>query len=261
MRWEIVKQAWEMAKKTFPSARIYVDLPPRFSAKGSCPVLDLEKNEPLGNIDYSIVGLGGKPTLVLQLGEQCKKASLDNVSLEVKTSVKELKPAKLGAKDVLGKCQDLRDVGQRVAILAAGHESSPLRGQDSIRRSTLIDWMSKEGFPKDSFPYAKASLKNMGIVVQDFNLRDAKRKNKPSFQEQDVVRVVDPNMRDEGKCGRVIQVARQGKDKQKDKNKGFAYLVRIDGASKESWFAEWQLAPNRAGSVPGVMPMGERQNA
>ena len=264
MRWDIVKQAWGMAKQAFPSAgKIYVHIPSRFSAKGSCLVMDLEQDKSLGNIEYSIIGFGGKPTLVLQLGEQCKKASLDRVLIDMRTSFGETKPLKLGAKDIVSKCSDLVAIGKRAAALAIGHESSPLRETETVGRFALRAWMSKEGFPEDAVPYAEDELRSMGIAVSGFNFKDAKRRRKkePLYQQQAVVRIVDPNMRDENKCGRVVQVVpSKGKDK-KDKDKNFAYLILVNGTSAPVWFAEWQLAPNLAGTVPGVMPMGEMQNA
>jgi len=255
MRWNIVKQAWEMARKAFPAAKLYVDIPPRFSSKGKCAILDLEKDEPLGEIEYSIVGVGGKPTLALQLGGQTRKASLDRISIETQASLGTLKPLKLGSRDVLGK--SIESAGEKAAALAIGHPSSPLRGSKEVGRAALRSWMSKEGFPEEAVPHAEAKLKELGVAVP-FNSKEAKKHKEPLFRQQAIVRVVDPGMRDENKCGRVVQVSRKEPKKGKGappSYSGFAYLVLIDGASSPAWFAEWQLAPNLAGAVPSVPNM------
>jgi len=273
MRWEIVKQAWKMAKQAFPKAtRIYVDIPPRFSFKGACQVMDLDKDCSLGEIMYSVVGLQGKPTLVLQLGDQIKQAALDQVAIEMKVGTTDTKIPKLGGKDVLvGVSPEV--IGQRGAVLACAHATSPFLGKDTIASPSLRAWLVKEGFAEDTIPYVSESLKSMGIAVTGFNFRGAKRNRhkQPLYQQQAIVRIVDPNMRDQNKCGRVVQVSKQGKDK--DKKQYFAYLVMVDGTSKPVWFAEWQLVLNHAGYIPAAaapmqaiaseqkVPSGGDQNA
>lgn len=264
MRWDIVTKAWSMARNAFPSAkRLYVDLPQKFSHKGSCSVFDLEKGyEPLGSIEYSIVAFAGKPTLVMSLGGQQKTAALAPCSMELTTMNGRLKPLRLGASDVLGKCASLADAGERAALLAVGHGSSPLRGKDSVDKFALREWVAQEGFPEGCFPYAEAKLEEIGVAVRGFNLREAKRHKKEQalYQPQMAVRVIDPNMRDHNKCGKIVSVWKQKSKRVKGQEKktppGFWYLVWIDGTSKPVWFAEGQLAPNMAGAIPVPPPIG-----
>ena len=265
MRWDIVTKAWDLAKNAFPSVkRIYVDLPQKFSPKGTCSVFDLEnRDEPVGGIEYSIVAFAGKPTLVLALGDQRKMASLERCSLDLPVATGEMKPLRLGAKDVLGKCASLADAGEKAALLAAGHPSSPLKDKACVEKTALRDWMVAEGFPEESLPYAQAKLQQIGVSVQSFNLREAKqakhKKRHALFQPQMVLRVIDPNMRDHNKCGKVVSIWRQKRKKVKGQQKKtppmFWYLIWIDGTSKPVWFAEKQLAPNMAGALPMEMPV------
>ena len=63
MRWEILKKAYALAKKSFPDAKsLFVDIPPKIGIEGSCTIYDLEKQDaPLGKAEYKTCFSAGSP--------------------------------------------------------------------------------------------------------------------------------------------------------------------------------------------------------
>ena len=78
MRWEVIKQAWRMAKVQFPNIQsLYVQVPVVLAHKGYVPIFDLtDAKTPIGAIDYQVVSKGSGRNVRLALGADSAEVRL-----------------------------------------------------------------------------------------------------------------------------------------------------------------------------------------
>jgi hypothetical protein len=239
MRWNIVKQAWSLAREKFPKAkRLFVELPDRFRGFGECAVLDLETpDKPLGKITYEAHCEDGKPVLSMKLQDgQVKTAMPRFASLDMKTESSEAQLAKkfsICAADIMAKYPEPRILGEQIAYLIAGHEDG-LSKTAELDEYMVHDWVEKHGFPAESVFHAEEKLDELGLKIA--------RKKEKKFKNFEKVRIVDPGSRDYNEGAQII-----GRKRDKDKNDW--YQVIVDGSSQPIWLNERQLAKNEVGSL------------
>lgn len=253
MRWEAIKQAWALARESFPSVkRLYVELPHRFRDSGECPVFDLEKaDEPIGKIAYKTTCIDGNPLIFMNLHGKEKSASVTRVpSIEFPVPAAPLqKVAYLDAKSVMAQYQDPGDLAEQVAYLAMGHETGPLHNVKTaaLTERDLKTWLLDAGFQPGILPHAVKALGRMGIDIvksEDYNLREAKHK-KRRFENYQKVRVVDPRSREYQEGAQIL-------DHKRDKENNDWYQVLVDASSIPTWFHESQIQANDVGSVSEI---------
>ena len=146
MRWEIIKKAWQLANQKFPKAKLYVDMPDRFTGSGECSIFDLEKpNDPLGKIVYQARCEDGKPVLSMKIDETEEKAELSKTAalqFKVASQIQDLaKKNTILASDIMAQYRDPAELGEQVAYLIVGHED----GLGVRLDSNLVDeWISMQ---------------------------------------------------------------------------------------------------------------------
>lgn len=253
MRWKVIKEAWQLARESFPKVeRLYVSFPDRFRNSGECEVLDLEKpGVPLGRIDYKMGCHDQSPVVFMSLDKRSKSVSLPRqAALELKIeTVPPGKASSIHAEDIIEKYGDSSVLGEQLAYLCVGHEEGPLylSKRDSIDETDLADWIKKAGFPPRVLPHVTGKLEEMGIAVlpeDRFNLKLAKgkKKHKQKFPDFTKVRVTDPRLLSENRGGQI---------KGWDKNDG-GYWVLVDGASKPIKMYENQFEENTVGNIDKI---------
>lgn len=247
MRWKVIKEAWQLARESFPKVeRLYVSFPNRFRNSGECEVVDLEKpREPLGKIDYQMGCHDETPVVFLSMNKASKSVDLPKqAALELKTEVVPLsKASSICAEDIMAKYADSPVLGEQLAYLCVGHEEGPLyrSQQDSISESALSDWIRKAGFPQEVLPHVTGNLGKMGIrtFAEEGQFNRKKKKQKQKFPDFAKVRIVDPRLLSENRGGQI---------KKYDKTDG-GYWVLVDGASQPVKMYEQQLAENQVGNM------------
>jgi hypothetical protein len=248
MRWNVIKEAWQLAKESFPKVeRLYVSFPDRFRGSGECDVVDLEKpGESLGKIAYKMGCHDKTPVVFLSINKTSKSVKLPRqAALDLKAeTVPLVKASSICADDIMAKYGDSSVLGEQLAYLCVGHEEGPLYQSecDSISEAALAEWVKKAGFPQTILPYVQDNLEKMGVrTLEDkgFNLKSAKGKKERKFPDFARVRVIDPRLLSENRGGQI-----RGYDK-----KTGLYRVLIDGSSNEVVLHEQQLAENPVGSI------------
>lgn len=243
MRWDVIKQAWALAKEKFPDAkRLFVSLPDKFRGFGECSVVDLDKPDaPLGKITYEAKCESGRPVLSMKLEEKSKEAALPKtgcLQMNLMVSVGEFKPrSSIPSADIMAKFPDHKTLGEKLAYLMIGHEDGIAKGAQSIHEGLIESWIGEHGFPKEAIPHAEAKLAELGVVVA--------RKKRKRFENFEKVRVVDPRLREYNEGAQVLR-------RKRDKEKHDWYAVLVDGSDTPIWLRDEQIEKNNVGSIKDV---------
>jgi len=253
MRWEAIKQAWALARENFPEVkRLYVDLPHRFRDSGECSVFDLEEMEkPLGKIAYKMTHIDGKPVIMMCINEMTKTAAAtrsDTIEFKVQTAPL-TKTAFLDSKAIVAQYQDSAELGEQIAYLVLGHETSPLYGKKvaAMARKSLKTWFVDNSLPLAALDATVAALDAHGVRVlasKDFNLKEAKIKRQ-KFEIYQKVRIIEPRSMEYQEGAQVVEC-------QRDEEDNDWYLVIVDGSSAPKWFHESQIGENEVGSIANI---------
>lgn len=258
MRWNVIKEAWALARKKFPDMkRLFVDLPDRFHCEGQCGIYDLENpDEPIGILKYRASMSEDQPVVIVSMGEIEVSAGMPrfgSIDLEPSASEKPLvKKASISAKDISAKYPDPDVLGEQVAYLVLGHEDGLLHKVAEKRVSTdsLYQWGRAFGFSAEAMLAAKDKLQELGVEVYEpstFNLKTAKRPKKKEFKNFQKVRIVEPASMQLNEGGQVLD------HKRKEGEEDF-YLVIVDGSSEPSWYHEDQLEDNDIAGLSNLVP-------
>lgn len=238
-----------MARKEFPKAgSLYVELPKRFSSKGTCQVYDLSAGtDPIGEISYESVVVGGQPKFQLTVGDEKREVEAVAGGTPMLKTGSSLAPMpglpEIDAALLAKKYPDPVQLGRKMALLFTS-------GKDTTRvaKADVEGWMAANGFDKGLLVPMTSGLMEIGVRTSDpesFNLRAAKSKFR--FDEHARVRVHRLTSEDYQECGRVVK-------REKRQREGNWYLVQVDGSEDGTWFHEDSLELNEAGIVVDPVP-------
>jgi hypothetical protein len=245
MRWDAIKQAWSLAKESFPGTkRLFVQMPSRFAGSGRLRVIDLdEPDKTLGEIHYRYLCRNGQNTLAMGLNHLEKTASGPTFAGEFKVATAAIQDdGKIDAEAVVLQYPNPIELGEQIAQLAAG-SSDGFKGMSKIKKSALKTWIKSANFDPEMEPFVSAPLGLLGFEVENdcFNVRTAKKKDNFEYGVGDRVRVIDSFSRDYNEGGEV-------KDAVKREQRDY-YLVLVDGSSNPAWFEAGQVQKIMAGTT------------
>jgi hypothetical protein len=214
MTWDITKKCWKLASDGFPDEKgIFVDIPPRMGASGTCPIYALNGKR-IGEISYKSVVSGEKPFFALSLNDKKAYVNIPRfVGMEFPAS------RKIEASKIIERYGDGVEVQIAALVASAG---VPLTETD------VSKWMLSNGFATCDSSKVIAAL---GVVA-----------GRRQFEDMEKVRVNNPSSMEHNEGGRVMHHKRM--------DGGFIYLVLVDGSSEPKWFAEKHLGKNTVGEVP-----------
>ena len=249
MRWQIIKQAWGLARKKFPDVkRLYVDLPRGFRDAGGVDIVDLEKPDaPIGKIAYRMSCHEGRPILFLEIESEQAAIALPrtaSMTLPIKVSITREAPS-MFASEMVAAHENDDDLAESVACIAAGHKEGPLNGRRSIGEAALGAWISEKGFPTRIAGKVAEKLQALGIEVEEGFVLSKKRKKEKEFGNRQRIRIVSPNSMQRGEGGYVLDTKRDKKDVD-------WYSVIVDGSESPGWFREDEIENNVVGSIGDV---------
>jgi hypothetical protein len=248
MRWNLIKEAWSLARKKFPDVkRLFVDLPEKFKCEGQCAIYDLdEPDEPVGILKYHSKMADNHPIIIVSVGEMEIETGVPrfaSVDMAVESAQRPLvKKASINGPDIMAQYPDQAVLGEQIAYLVVGHVDGPLYKASDRRISTdsLVRWGRAFGFSEEAIIASHEKLADLGVEVtatQAFNLRIAKRPRKKEFENFQKVRVIDPRSMQLNEGGQVVEHKRNEEDED-------FYLVIVDGSEEPSWYKEDQIEKN-----------------
>lgn len=258
MRWNLVKEAWSLARKKFPDTkRLFVDLPEKFRCEGQCAIYDLDKpDEPIGVLKYRAKMADQQPVIIVSLGGMEATAGIaqfGSIDLPVSSAERQLaKKASINAQDINARYPDPSLLGEQVAYLVLGHEDGPLykAAEKRISSHVLAQWGRVHGFTEQAMVCAREQLENMGVEVSEpstFNLKTAKRPKKKEFENFQKVRITEPKSMELNEGGQII-------DHKRNEQEDDFYLVIVDGSSVPSWYREDQIEKNDVSGAQNLTP-------
>lgn len=251
MRWEIIKQAWGMARQEFPDVEcLFVDFPEKFMGFGDCSIYDLEKPEkPLGSIVYEAKCEAGKPILALRLKERTVEASLPRASaMHFKTAsgISKLeRRVGIDAVAIMSQYPDENVLGEQLAFLIVGHADGLVKTDGELHDGLIETWIVEHGFPRGAAEAAISQVESLGFKV-------AKKKRNRQFENFEKVRVTDPRMMEHNEAAKILSHKR-------DEHKQDWYEVIVDGSEKPIWLHEMQLSKNTVGVISDISIVDEVQ--
>ena len=249
MRWQIIKQAWELARKKFPGVkRLYVDLPHGFRDAGGVDIVDLEKPDvPIGKIAYRMSCHEGRPILFLEIeSEQAAVAMPKTASMILPIKVSAAKEvSSVFASEMVAGHENDDDLAESVAYVVMGHKEGPLNGSRSIGEAALGAWISEKGFPAKIAGKVAEKLRSLGVEIETGFVLAKKKKKEKEFGNKQRVRIVSPNSMQFGEGGYVL-------DTKRDKKEVDWYSVVVDGSETPGWFREDEIENNAVGNIGNV---------
>ncbi len=263
MRWELVARAWSLAKSKFPEVkRLYVDIPGRFGATGSCNILDLDSpGKPLGAISYDVRQMDGQPRMILALDGSSDSVGLPKMGVQasVSTSVRTASN-KISAELLAKRYPSPQELSAQLACLIVGHKDGIREASAGLTRSSVGEWLRDKGFNQGLLDGVCSAVEGLGVKVDGaFNRRMA-RKVKNHFDQFQRVRVKDELSMEYQECAQVLEVKGSLKD-------GYWYKVLVDGSEDPKWYPESSLdeihvgwvAPE-SGAADALMPIQKQKD-
>lgn len=258
MRWNLIKEAWSLARKKFPDVkRLFVDLPDKFKCEGQSAVYDLDKpDSPIGILKYHAKISDNHPVVIISMGEMEIETGVPrfaSIDMPVAADQKPLvKKASISGQDIMAQYPDINVLGEQIAYLVVGHEDGPLYkvANKKISTDSLARWGRAFGFPEEAVMASREKLADLGVEVvesQAFNLRVAKRPKKKEFENFQKVRIVEPASMQLNEGGQIVD------HKRNEKEEDF-YLVIVDGSDEPSWYREDQIENNNVSGAQNLTP-------
>jgi hypothetical protein len=237
MRWNLVARAWSLARSKYPDVkRLYVDIPGKFGASGSCNILDLDvPGKPLGAITYDVRPLNGEPRMTLALDAQNETLPLPSIELKasVKTSIRTASN-EISAELITKRYPDPEELSTQLAYLIVGHKDGIKEASGGMSRNDVGQWLRSHGFEPSLLDDVCAGIDGLGVRLDGgFNIRQA-RQVKNHFEQFQRVRIKDELSMEYQECAQVLEVKGSLKD-------GYWYKVLVDGSESPKWFPEEAL--------------------
>lgn len=209
MRWTAIKKIWGLCKLAFPGKKVWPDVPFRFSKEGDVPVFDRSSGKEIGSIHYSTL----PHKMLFTVG-----GIFDEVSLEktpsLSFSVSQTKLSEIATPVKIGATLSSNYDGEELLEKAeAAYQAEP-------HSLSFESWVAVNEFPQEMIMMAE----------------------KKKYDRYQRVRIVDPTCMEHNEMGVILDI-------RGDRNKGFQYLILVDGSSKPLWFNQNSLKFNLSGVI------------